>query len=275
VTSLPTRRAGVLGHPVAHSLSPVLHRAAYTAFGLDWRYERHDVTEQELPAFLAGLGPEWVGLSLTMPLKEAVLPLLDDIEPLARQLRSVNTVLLDDGRRVGRNTDVPGLVAVLAELGIEPGVEVTLLGGGATARSALAACGQARTGRVTAYVRRPEVASDLARVASGLGVELVTRGWGEAAGGLTAGLVIATVPGGAADSLAGAVPPAPGALVEVLYAPWPTPLADAWQASSGQVAGGLELLVHQAVEQVRLLTGRSVPPEVLRTAGEAALAERG
>jgi hypothetical protein len=105
----------VLGRPIAHSLSPSLHRAAYAALGLDWRYDAVDVGEPELPGFLDALGSEWAGLSLTMPLKTAVLPLLDEVSALARDVAAANTVLLRDGRRHGDNTDVPGIVAALAE----------------------------------------------------------------------------------------------------------------------------------------------------------------
>ena len=120
MTSGVTRRAAVLGHPVAHSLSPTLHRAAYAALGLDeWAYDPVDVTEEQLADFVAGLSDEWVGLSLTMPLKQTVLPLLDHVEPLAQVVGAVNTVLLQGSgparTLVGANTDVHGLVAALRE----------------------------------------------------------------------------------------------------------------------------------------------------------------
>src|SRR3954465_4946696 len=91
----PRSRAAVLGHPTPHSLSPSLHRAAYAALGLDdWRYDAFDVTEEGLPGFVADLDGPWAGLSLTMPLKQTVIPLLDHIEPLAQVVGAVNTVLL-------------------------------------------------------------------------------------------------------------------------------------------------------------------------------------
>ena len=115
MTGPPVRRAAVLGAPISHSLSPVLHRAAYSALGLTgWDYTAHEVTEAELPGFLQGLGADWAGLSLTMPLKAAVLPLLDAASPVVEVVGAANTVLLRDGRRVGDNTDVPGMVAALA-----------------------------------------------------------------------------------------------------------------------------------------------------------------
>ncbi len=120
-TTRPPRRAAVLGHPVAHSLSPVLHRAAYDALGLDgWSYEAIDTTEEQLPAFVNGLDASWAGLSLTMPLKHAVIPLLDHVDPLANVVGAVNTLVVQPtgGTRptfVGTNTDVHGLVAALRE----------------------------------------------------------------------------------------------------------------------------------------------------------------
>jgi shikimate dehydrogenase len=267
------RRAAVLGHPIAHSLSPVLHLAAYAELGLDWSYDRVDVTGESLGAFLESLDASWSGLSLTMPLKHDVLALLDDIDPVALATGAVNTVVLAGGRRSGFNTDVDGIVASLDETdaGRGPGV---VLGAGATARSAVAAFAARGTTQVTAHVRRPEAAADLARAATAVGVELDVRPWSEAAGSLGADVVVSTVPCGAADELAAAVPDAPGTLLDVVYDPWPTALAAAWQEHGGAVASGLELLLHQAVRQVRLMTGREPSTDVLRAALVAAAAAR-
>jgi shikimate dehydrogenase len=148
-------RAAVLGSPIAHSLSPVLHRAAYEELGLDdWSYDRFEVDEAALPGFVGKLGPEWAGLSLTMPLKRAVIPLLDEISETASAVEAVNTVVFtEDGRRLGDNTDVPGMVAALRERGIEQVDSAAILGAGATASSALAALARICTGQVVAYVR--------------------------------------------------------------------------------------------------------------------------
>src|SRR5688572_28400212 len=99
-------RCAVLGSPIEHSLSAELHRAAYVELGLDWRYDAVEVDEAGLAGFLDGLGPEWRGLSLTMPLKRAVVPLLDEVRDRAVEAGAANTVLLGEGRRVGHNTDV-------------------------------------------------------------------------------------------------------------------------------------------------------------------------
>ena len=134
-------KAAVLGSPIAHSLSPVLHRAAYRALGLDdWSYEAIDCDETGLPALLAGCGPDWAGLSLTMPLKRTVLPMLDAVDPLTRDVGAANTVVFNGGLRYGYNTDVPGMITALTEAGMKgPAATVLILGGGATACSALAA----------------------------------------------------------------------------------------------------------------------------------------
>ncbi|UED83028.1 shikimate dehydrogenase [Streptomyces profundus] len=271
----PPRRAAVLGSPIAHSLSPALHRAAYQALGLtDWQYGRFEVGEDELAEFLGGLGPEWAGLSLTMPLKRAVLPLLDEISDTADSVSAVNTVVFtDDGRAVGDNTDIPGMVAALAERGVTRVERATVLGAGATASSALSALGRLGAQEVTACVRTEARAAEMRSWGERLGVRVTTTGWGEAARALSAPLVVATTPVGATDALADAVPATPGVLFDVLYEPWPTRLAAAWSAAGGQVVGGLDLLVHQAVCQVESMTGLAPAPlAAMRAAGEAALA---
>ena len=266
-------RAAVLGSPIAHSLSPVLHRAAYEAMGLaDFRYERHRVEEDALAGFLDGLGPEWAGLSLTMPLKRAVIPLLDEVSATAASVEAVNTVVLtEDGRR-GDNTDIPGLVAALAERGVGAVEEAAVLGAGATASSAVAALGRMGVSAVTAYVRGPERAREMRGWGERLGVEVRTEEWAHAASGLAAPLVVSTTPAGPTAELAHSVPHSPGVLFDVLYDPWPTPLAAAWSAAGGRVLGGLDLLVHQAVLQVEQMTGKGpAPAEAMRKAGEEAL----
>jgi shikimate dehydrogenase len=271
------RRAAVLGSPVAHSLSPALHRAAYAALGLrGWTYGRYEVDEARLAAFLSGLGPEWAGLSLTMPLKRAVIPLLDEISDTAASVEAVNTVVFaGGGRRLGENTDIPGMLAALRERGVERVDAAAVLGAGATASSALAALAQVCTGEVTAYVRTPARADEMRAWGERLGGAVHTAGWSEAHRALDAPLVVATTPAGATDSLAPAVPAAPGTLFDVLYEPWPTPLAAAWGDRGGRVVGGLDLLVHQAVLQVELMTGIApAPVREMRGAGEDAIAAR-
>ncbi|MFD9339228.1 shikimate dehydrogenase [Streptomyces sp. NPDC060028] len=270
-------RAAVLGSPIEHSLSPVLHRAAYQELGLDdWSYDRFEIDEAALPAFVAGLGAEWAGLSLTMPLKRAIIPLLDGISDTAASVEAVNTVALTkDGRRIGDNTDIPGLISALRERGVEKVESAAVLGAGATASSALAALSRVCAGEVTAYVRSRARADEMRHWGERLGVPVRTADWSDAAEALTAPLVIATTPAGATDELAAAVPERPGTLFDVLYEPWPTALAAAWSERGGKLLGGLDLLVHQAVLQVEQMTGRTPGPlAAMRAAGEAALRER-
>ena len=271
------RRAAVLGSPIAHSLSPVLHRTAYAELGLDdWSYGRFEIDEAALPGFVAELDETWAGLSLTMPLKRAIIPLLDEISETAASVEAVNTVVLrEDGKRYGDNTDIPGMVAALRERGVEEVESAAVLGAGATASSALAALVRVCSGPVTAYVRSEARAAEMRQWGERLGVDVRTADWADAAEALSAPLVVATTPASTTDELAAAVPDVPGTLFDVLYDPWPTALAAAWSARGGQVVGGLDLLVHQAVLQVEQMTGvPSAPLAAMRAAGESALASR-
>ena len=268
-------RCAVLGSPIAHSLSPVLHRAAYAALDLPWTYEAVECAEAGLPELLAGLGAEWRGLSLTMPLKRAVLPLLDEAEPLVGQVGAANTVVLDGGRRRGLNTDVPGLLAALAAHGLPVPEEAAVLGGGATAASAVAALGLGGARRIRLQVRRPRAADPVMAVAAAFGVALEVAPFDPADVALSLPLVVSTVPGDAAAGLSAAVPERPGTLFDVVYDPWPTALAAAWSARGGTVLGGFELLLHQAGLQVEAFCGRPAPLAAMREAGEAAVRARG
>ncbi|WP_328550648.1 shikimate dehydrogenase [Streptomyces sp. NBC_00366] len=257
-----THRAAVLGSPIAHSLSPRLHTAGYRALGLEgWSYDRFEIDEAALPGFLAQLGPEWAGLSLTMPLKRAVIPLLDEITDTAASVEAVNTVVLrPDGSKVGDNTDIPGLVAALHERGVEETESAAILGAGATASSALAALARICTGEVTVYVRSERRADEMRQWGERLGVQVRPADWADAAQAFEAPLVISTTPAGGTDALAAELPAHTGTLFDVLYDPWPTPLAAAWEARGGHVLGGLDLLVHQAVFQFRQFTGDARSP---------------
>jgi shikimate dehydrogenase len=273
-------KAAVLGFPVAHSLSPVLHSAAYQALGLDdWCYAAIECDEARLPGLMGECGPDWAGLSLTMPLKQAVLGLLDHVEPLVTEVGAANTVVFRGGARHGYNTDVPGMISALTEAGLpapgseEPPGRVLILGAGATACSALAAVRGVGTRQVTVAVRDEQRAGRLLAAAERLGVAVTLTPFdrpGEAA----PDLLISTAPAGAADLYAqrirrGAL--VPSYVLDVVYHPWPTPLAAAAQQSGAVVAGGFSLLLHQAAEQVSLMTGLAAPVEVMRKAGLSAL----
>ncbi len=270
-------RAAVLGSPVAHSLSPALHTAAYTALGLDgWSYGRHECAEDALPGFVAGLGPEWAGLSLTMPLKRAALDVAATVSPLAAATGAANTLVPRDGAWFADNTDVAGIVAALRGAGVSgAGATAVVLGAGGTAQAALAALRELGIADVRVLVRSVERAGELRAAASRLGIDPVvddalaepTRAAAALAG---AGVVVSTLPGGAADALAGAT----GVVLDVVYAPWPTPFAATASTAGATVVSGLEMLLHQAVAQVELMTGRPGPVEAMRAALDAAVAAR-
>ena len=268
-------KAAVLGSPIAHSLSPVLHRAAYRALGLDdWSYQAIECDEARLPALLDGCGPGWAGLSLTMPLKRAVLPMLDLTDPLAREVGAANTVVFAAGERHGHNTDVPGMITALTEAGIAgPLGTVLIVGGGATACSALAAVHGLGAADVTAAVRDPARATDLLAAARRLGVVLTLTSFDQPAVDAP-DLLISTVPSGAANTYAERLSGGdlvPSKLLDVVYHPWPTVLAVAAGRAGVTVVGGFPMLLHQAAGQVALMTGKRAPVEAMRAAGLAAL----
>ncbi len=274
--TIVVRRAGVLGSPIAHSLSPALHTAAYRSLDLPWEYAAHEVDEAGLAGFLAGLDSSWVGLSVTMPLKRALLEWVDEISPVAAEVGVANTVLVDPGpdgrvRLRADNTDIPGLADALRAHGVGVPVRPLVLGAGATGCSAVAALHRLGARQVRVAVRNPARAGAITALAERLGVPVELTGWDLPAGH---DLVVATTPRGSTDALAVAVPEAPGVLFDVLYDPWPTPLAAAWAARGGRVLGGFELLLHQAALQVTLMTGQAAPLADMRQAGERALAER-
>lgn len=270
----------MLGSPIAHSLSPALHRAAYASLGLTaHRYDKFEVGEADLAAFVASLGPSWTGLSLTMPLKRVVIPLLDEISPLAEAVGAVNTLVFgvdDRGQQMrrGDNTDVQGIVGSLSELGVTGASgPAVVLGGGATASSAVAALSRLGWREVRLAARSRERAAEVVEVGERVGVHVVL---GTLAGArrhvADASVVVNTVPGQALGALAQTLhvrtraDGRPAALLDVIYDPWPTPLAAAWHAGGGVVASGRDMLIHQAVDQVAQMTGRVPAVSVLRAA---------
>jgi len=304
-------RAAVLGRPIGHSLSPVLHRAAYADLGLDWRFDALEVGDDAgLRALLerCDADGDWAGLALTMPLKKLVLPLLDEVSGTAAATGAANTVLFsrpgsDVGApaaavvrsdvggpasassrpwRAGDNTDVLGIVEAVREAGVGTLTEGVVLGGGATACSAIAALARLGAARARVVVRSPDRAADVVATGARLGVQVDLVTWADAArsrssSGLGGTLVISTVPAQAADDvvrLFDGMEAAGAVLLDVAYDPWPTPVAQAWQRAGGTAVGGFAMLLHQAVEQVRLMTGRVPDVEVMHAAGLEALAAR-
>lgn len=253
---MPSRhRAAVLGSPIAHSLSPALHRAAYRSLGLDWTYEAVEVDKGSLPGFLGSLDGTWAGLSLTMPLKDAVIPLLREVDDEARAIRSVNTVLPAAGGWRGTNTDVYGMTQALLEHGLDATPRTaTILGSGATARSAVAALARLGAGEVRIAARRSEAVAAVRDLAIALGMRARGATLDPSTELVTADVVISTLPGAAAKAWTGIAGDAGGVLLDASYHPWPSPLAASW--GSGRIASGRDMLLWQAVQQVRLMTGR-------------------
>ncbi|WEO75703.1 shikimate dehydrogenase [Cryobacterium sp. SO2] len=257
------RRVAVLGSPIAHSLSPALHTAAYGVLGLDWEYTAVEVAAGELDAFLETLTPDWVGLSLTMPLKHEIQPRLADVDRLATLTGAVNTVLFGDGAPgaprilTGYNTDVPGLVRALAEAGTDRAAHVTLLGAGATAASALVAAAELGAETVDVIARTPARAAGLVDLGRQLGLVVTVSALSAVtAADRVSDLVISTMPGDAA--LPGEFPAmlrASTPLFDVGYAPWPTALASSWTAAGGRASSGRTMLLHQALVQIRIFVG--------------------
>jgi shikimate dehydrogenase len=264
-------RLAVLGSPIKHSRSPLLHRAAYRQLGLEWSYEAVEVTAGSLAMFLSSLGPKWRGLSLTMPLKHEVLPFLDDTDRVAQLTGSVNTVRLcrvnGRGTLSGYNTDVAGLVRALAEVGITHAARVTLLGAGATAASALVAAAELGAEFVTVLMRDAPKAQALIELGRSLGVVVELQEFGgptdESSRATAASdLVISTLPGGTILTK-----PLPqelrerSVLFDVAYSPWPSAVASSWQDAGGTVVNGIGMLLHQALIQVRVfVTGDPFEP---------------
>ncbi|SNY56147.1 shikimate dehydrogenase [Paractinoplanes atraurantiacus] len=258
------RRAAVCGKPIAHSLSPVIHTAGFQAAGLtNWRYTSFEVDELGLPELVDSLGPEWAGLSLTMPLKETALRLAAEASPLAVATGAANTLVRrEDGSWYADNTDATGMIRVLREAGAVAPRSLTVLGGGGTARAALAAAASLGVPEVAVVTRRSSAQLELAPAAEALGVRLVGRAWEDAAAALTADAVISTVPKGAADHLAIEAEWRPGTvLFDAIYDPWPTPLAASAVARGLAVISGLDLLLAQAYSQFTQFTKVSPAPE--------------
>ncbi|CUR54714.1 Shikimate dehydrogenase [metagenome] len=265
-------RCAVLGDPIAHSLSPALHRAAYAELGLDWSYEAVQVAAGTLASFLDSLDETWRGLSLTMPLKRELVGLVDDLSPVAALAGAANTLVLDAGRRSAHNTDVPGAAAALRERYAGPLDRATILGGGATATSVGLALTDLGCRELTVVARSADRADETLRVIASHpdSPEVRFAELGQHAGG--ADVLVTTIPSEAQDeALVTRWADCP-VLFEVLYHPWPTPLARSAAESGRTLVTGLDLLAHQAVLQVELFTGSTVPVDLLRSAGSAALA---
>ena len=266
-------KAAVLGSPVTHSLSPILHNAAYAALGLDHTYNAIEIAESGLGEFLEKVDTRWMGVSLTMPLKEVAFEFADSCDEVSRITGAINTLVFGDNIR-GFNTDVLGIVDALTESATTQICSGVILGSGATARSSLVALQKVGATRVNCVARNK---SDLERMATlardiGLAFESLPI---DKSQWMTADVVINTTPVGVMDEIAREVFSPTGLLLDVVYNPWPTQLAASWAASGGSIVSGLSMLLHQAGHQVTLMTGEPAPIPQMRSALNAELLLRG
>lgn len=276
--------AAVIGSPIEHSLSPVIHRAAWAQLGIDgWEYHRLEQDTDSLPGFIAGLGADCAGLSVTMPCKQSVMPLLDVIDPLASAVGAVNTVVPSSGVLAGFNTDVTGIASAVRRAcsmaGCSAPSSALVLGARATASSALAALGELGITSSTVAARRFGGPGSVVAAASRLGVTIEQVLWSDAEAvdraASSADLVISTLPASAADPLAERLRVREGQiLLDVVYSPRDTALRRAFENAGGVVAEGTDMLVFQAGAQVQLMTGRSPDTGVMREALEEELERR-
>lgn len=276
--------AAVIGSPIRHSLSPVIHRAAWVQLGIDgWEYRRLECDGDSLPGLIAGLGDDCAGLSVTMPCKQAIMALLDVIDPLASAVGAVNTVVPSSGVLVGFNTDVTGISSAVrraCSMANAPLPRSALvLGARATASSALAGLGELGITASTVAARRFGCPGSVVAAASRLGVSIEQVLWSDieavdrAAHGVD--LIISTLPASAADPLAERLNVREGQiLLDVVYAPRQTALRSTFEKAGGIVAEGTDMLVYQAAAQVQLMTGRSPDTGVMRDALEEELERR-
>ncbi|RJN31134.1 shikimate dehydrogenase [Nesterenkonia natronophila] len=275
------RRAAVLGSPISHSRSPQLHTAAYQHLGVDISYTRFEVEEETVEEFLSerAAEPNWVGWSVTMPLKSAMVPHMSSVSTRVQTLGVLNTVLVGQdaqGRRTlhGENTDVDGIVKALKQVGItgeEPAAATfAVLGSGGTAAAALAAAAELNMAEARIYARSAARAAGGSLIAERLGLPLSIRPLNALGEDLSAGLldvVVSTLPPRAADPLASQMPTdckSKPVLLDVAYDPWPSALAQAWSQRDWPVTSGLEMLLHQAVRQVELFTENTRNPAAVQ-----------
>lgn len=268
----PARRAAVLGKPIRHSRSPLLHLAAYRALGLTgWTYERIECDAEQLPGLVRQLGPEWVGLSVTMPGKFAALAVADVRTARAELVGSANTLVRTDDGWLADNTDVDGVAGALRSAVGESAGPAVVLGSGGTAPAAVAGLAALGVPEVTVAARNRERAARVLEVAAAAGIaarwcpldDTATGPLAEAIAAAT--VLVSTVPPEVAERLAPVLAAVP-VLLDAIYDPWPTPLAAAVAAAGGEVIGGLQMLLNQAFTQVELFTGQPAPREAMAAA---------
>lgn len=261
----------MLGSPIAHSKSPLLHLAAYRALGLsDWTYERIECTGEQLPGLVSGLGPEWVGLSVTMPGKVAALEFATERTERAVTIGSANTLVRVDGGWRADCTDVDGVRGALVDGGVGDltGSAAVVVGAGGTARPALVALADLGVASVTVVARDAGRARDTLACGEAVGLEVRHSTFDDGRLGdacAESAVLVSTVPAAGAAPYAAAIGRAPFVL-DAIYDPWPTPLAEAVERAGGTVVGGLAMLLNQAYGQVEQFTGLPAPREAMAAA---------
>lgn len=282
------RRLGVIGYPIRHSISPAFQQAALDALGIQARYERFEVAPADLPAFVESLrAEEWLGVNVTIPHKQAVIPLLDRTEELANKTGSVNTIGKDGGSLWGRTTDNEGFRIALESSGYDfAGTDIVVVGTGGTARTVVATVMDLRVDRVTIVGRTHQRAFDMAddlrrrglirpeirvntQALSGYNLSIILQ---------YANLLVNTTPIGMVGGGAEGENPVPAnalhdglTVFDAVYNPVWTPLLIAARAAGARVVSGLDMLVYQGAASFKLWTGRDAPIEVMKTAARAAL----
>lgn len=264
-------RCAVLGSPVAHSLSPVLHRAGYAALGMDdWHYVRRECDADTLPGLVGSFDGGWAGLSVTMPGKAVAAAVANRRSDRVELLGVANTLYRNGSGWSADNTDVDGVLGALAAHRVGPVGRALVLGGGGTALAVVAALAERGATELVVAGRRPESRAAALALAATLG--LPARGVDftvDEMAGVDADLVVSTVPAGAADPLAASLAAVP-VLLDVVYHPWPTGPAAAGVPGRTTVSG-LDMLLHQALRQFSLFTGRPAPAAAMRDALSAAV----
>ncbi|HKV19521.1 MAG TPA: shikimate dehydrogenase [Mycobacterium sp.] len=259
------RKAAVLGSPIAHSRSPQLHLAAYRALGLDgWTYDRIECSAEQLPGVVGNFGPEWVGVSVTMPGKFAALEFADERTARAELVGAANTLLRTSFGWRADNTDVDGVVGALGEAS----GHAVVVGSGGTAPAVVVGLVELGVQRITVVARNREKAGPVVDLVTRMGAEagwldIDAGGLGSAVAGVS--VVVNTIPADAAARYADVLSATP-VLLDAIYNRWPTPLAAAVEAAGGRVISGLQMLLHQAYAQVEQFTGMPAPKEAMREA---------
>ena len=237
-------KLGVIGSPIGHSRSPAMHRAAYGVLGLPWTYEAHEVDAQGFDDFTASIDGHWRGLSVTAPLKELAAGWARDCDHGAAVTGAVNTLLVQSRR--GFNTDIDGIVAAFGAVGVHEAPRATVIGAGATAMSALAAFASMGAKEVDVRLRNPQRLQPLADLADRLGIRLHAAMLDVPV--TDAGAVVSTLPAAAA-----AVPRLEDATA-ILDADYARGFSR-YELDHSRVISGLEMLLEQAVVQVRIFAG--------------------